>query len=113
MRPPVLSREALAAESAAAIENLPPILGGHTVPEAVAAGADDFARLVGTLHIFDTTPGAVLLGLVLREIAAQPLAAGKIEPSHGQICCAAIMKGGRQVNGAGGFSTRRLAISGL
>ena len=48
----VLRGQALAAERAAAIENLAAVGSRHALAEAVAAGADKLARLVGTLHSF-------------------------------------------------------------
>src|SRR5690349_22921565 len=47
-----LGGELLAAESAAQVQNLAAALGRHAGAEAVAAGADEFARLVSTLHSF-------------------------------------------------------------
>jgi len=36
--------------AAAAGDDLTSLLGGHAVPEAMPALADDFARLIGALH---------------------------------------------------------------
>jgi len=46
----LLGRQALAALSATAGENLLTALGGHAAPEAMATLTHQFARLICTLH---------------------------------------------------------------
>lgn len=83
-----LGRQALAAESAAQVENLAAGLGRHAGAEAMAPGADEFARLVSTLH--SSIPRRARSSWLSFTLDRRPAAKGQQMP---------IRRGGRLVAG--------------